>query len=55
MPELEIGLVDGDFDQSFLQYKAKKKIWAKNSSRFELKCWILNTAPLTNNIFELEG
>ena len=25
MPELEIGLVDGGFDQSFLQFNAKKK------------------------------
>ena len=42
MPELEIGLLsDGNelnFDQSFLQFNAKKKIYAKSSSRFEFKC-----------------
>ena len=38
MPELEIGLVDGGFDQSFLQFNTKKKIYAKSSSRFEFKC-----------------
>ena len=37
MPELDIGLVDGDefnFDQSFLQFNVKKKIYVKSSSRF---------------------
>ena len=37
MPELEIGLADGselNFDQSFLQFNAKK-VYAKSSSRFE--------------------
>ena len=31
MPELEIGLVDdnGGFDQSFLQFNGKKKIYAE--------------------------
>ena len=38
MPELEIRIVDGGFDQSFLQFNAKKKIHTKSSSRFEFKC-----------------
>ena len=41
MPELKIGLADVsalNFDQSFLQFNAKKKITAKKSSRFEFKC-----------------
>ena len=41
MPELNIGLVDGgelNFDQSFLQFNVKKKIYAKSSSRFDFKC-----------------
>ena len=41
MPELKIGLADEralNFDQSFLQFNAKKKINAKKSSRFEFKC-----------------
>ena len=40
MFELDIGLDDGselNFDQSFLQFTAKKKIHAKNSSRFKFK------------------
>ena len=40
MPELEIGLTDVsalNFDQSFLQFKAEKKLKAKKSSRFEFK------------------
>ena len=40
MPELEIGLVDGgelNFDQAFLQFNVKKKIYAK-SSQFDFKC-----------------
>ena len=38
---LDIGLVDGgelNFDQSFLQFDVKKKIYAKSSSRFDFKC-----------------
>ena len=41
MPKLEIGLVDGgelNFDQSFLKFNVKKKIYAKSSSRFDFKC-----------------
>ena len=41
MPELDIGLVDGgelNFDQSFLQFNVRKKIYAKSSSRFDCKC-----------------
>ena len=41
MPELEVGLADRDaldFDQSFLQFNARKKIYAKSSSQFEFKC-----------------
>ena len=40
MSELNIGLADVsalNFDQSFLQFNAKKKINVK-SSRFEFKC-----------------
>ena len=40
MPELNIGLVDGgelNFDQSFLQFNVKKKIYTKSSSRFDFK------------------
>ena len=40
MPEPAIGLADGrelNFDQSFLQFNAKK-IYAKSSSRFSFKC-----------------
>ena len=53
MPERKIGLVDvsdqstsDHFDQSFLQFKAKKKINAKKSSWFEFKCSVLKTASL---------
>ena len=38
---LDIGLVDGgelNFDQSFLQFDVKKKLYAKSSSRFDFKC-----------------
>ena len=38
MPKLEIGLAGVgklNFDQSFLQFNAKKKIKAKSSSQFE--------------------
>ena len=41
MPVLGIGLVDGaelKFDQSFLQFNVKKKIFAKSSSRLDFKC-----------------
>ena len=49
MPELEIGLVDGgelNFDQAFLQFNVKKKIYAK-SSQFDFKCWMLDTVSLS--------
>ena len=49
MPGLKIGLADVsalNFDQSFLQLNAKKKINAKKSARFEFWCWILETASL---------
>ena len=39
--DFKIGLADVralNFDQSFLQFNAKKKINAKKSSRFEFKC-----------------
>ena len=52
MPELKIGLADEralNFDQSFLQFNAKKKINAKKSFRFEFKCWILKTATFNFN------
>ena len=41
MTELEIELAHRrrlDFDQSFLQFNAKKKIYAKSSSQFDFKC-----------------
>ena len=41
MAELDIGLVDEaklNFDQSFLQFNAKKKLYARSSSRFDFKC-----------------
>ena len=41
MSELGIGLVDGaelNFDQPFLQFNVKKKLYAKSSSRFDFKC-----------------
>ena len=41
MPELNIGLVDGgklNFDQSFLQFNVKNKIYAKSYSRFDFQC-----------------
>ena len=50
-PELEIGVADGsewNFDQSLLQFNAKKKIYAKNSSRFEFKCCILSITTLNS-------
>ena len=53
MPELKIGLAYVsalNFDQSFLQFNAKKKINAKKSSRFEFKCWILKTGSLNIDV-----
>ena len=50
MPELEIGLVDGgelNFNQSFLKFNVKKKIQVKSYSRFDFKCWILDTTSLS--------
>ena len=41
MSELNIGLADVsalNFDQSFLQFNAKKNIIVKKSSRIEFKC-----------------
>ena len=41
MLELKIGLADVstlNIDQSFLQFNAKKKINAKETSRFEFEC-----------------
>ena len=37
MSELEIGCVDGG-EMNFLQFNAKKNIYAKGSSQFEFKC-----------------
>ena len=55
MPEIEMRLADGrklNFDKSFPQFNVKKKIYAKGSlkehSRFEWKCWILDTASLSS-------
>ena len=51
MPELEIGLVDGgksNFNQYFLQFKVEKKTQAKNYSRFNDKCGILDTTSLSS-------
>ena len=56
MPELDIGLVDGgelNFDQSFLQFNVKKKLYAKSSSRFGFKCWILDTASLSSKFIAI--
>ena len=50
MPELDKRLVDRDelnIDQSFPQFNVKKKIYVKCSSRFDIKCRILDTASLT--------
>ena len=47
MPELKIGLANVSalkFDQTLVQFNAKKKTNAKKSSRFEFKCRILETA-----------
>ena len=41
MPVLDIGLVNGgelNFNQSFLLFNLKKKIYAKSSSQFGFKC-----------------
>ena len=51
IPELDIGLADRgelNFDQSFLQFNVKKKIYAKSSSRFDFKRWILDNASLSS-------
>ena len=53
MPELKIGLAYVsalNFDQSFLQFNAKKKINAKKSSQFEFKSWILKTGSLNIDV-----
>ena len=50
MPESEVGLVDGgelNFNQFFVQFNVRKKIQA-TSSRFDFRCWILNTANLSS-------
>ena len=49
MAELKVGLADVstlNFDQSFLQFNAKKKISAKETSQFEFKCWILKAVSI---------
>ena len=41
MPEIDIGLAGAaklNFDQFFLQFNIKKKLYAKSSSRFDFKC-----------------
>ena len=51
MPEPDIGLADGgelNFNQSFLHFNVKKKMQAKSSSRFDFKCWILETARVSS-------
>ena len=51
MPEREVWLADEsklNFDQSFPQLNAKKKINGRSCSRFEFKYWILNTANLNS-------
>ena len=51
--ERKIGIADGsalNFDQSFLQFNAKRKTNAKKSSRFEFKCWILKTGSLNIDV-----
>ena len=51
MRELETALADEselNFDQSFVQFNGKKRRYAKSSSWFEFKCWILNTASLNS-------
>ena len=49
--ELETALADEselNFDQSFVQFNGKKRSYAKSSSWFEFKCWILNAASLNS-------
>ena len=56
MPELEIGLVDGcelNFNQSFLKFNVKKKIEAESYSRFDFKCWILDTGSLSSKFIAM--
>ena len=51
MPELELRLADGgefNFDQYFLQFNVKNSIYAKSSSRFDFKCWILDNFAILN-------
>ena len=51
MPELEVGLVDGgelNFNQFFLQFRVKKKVKVKSSTRFDFKSRIRDTASLNN-------
>ena len=51
MPKLEIGFADGselNFDQSFLQFNAKKQNTGKVLLNLNTKCWILNTASLNS-------
>ena len=46
MPELEIGLVEGDemnLYQSFLQFSVKKNIYAKSSKLKQLVCCYNNS------------
>ena len=56
MPELEIGLVDGcelNFNQSFLKFNITNKIQAKSYSRFDYKCWMLDTASLSSTFIAI--
>ena len=51
MPELELGLIDGDelnFTQSFLKFNVKKKDTGEKFSRFDFKWWILDTDSLSS-------
>ena len=56
-PKIGLAYVSAlNFDQSFMQFNAKKKINAKKSSRFEFKCWILKTGSLNIDVeFTLWG
>ena len=56
MPELEIGLVDGcelNFNQCFLKFNVKKKIEVESYSRFDFKCWILDTGSLSSKFIAI--
>ena len=51
MAELHIGpVVEGElnFDHSFLQFNPNKNVYAKSSSWFDFKCWILDSASLSS-------